>query len=102
MHSPDAEKTTFITPHGLYYYNVMPFSLKNAEAVAKDLDMVDELYKAAVVRVASYQQRLANLYNRWVKPRTFQDRDLVLKRVFENTTNPMDESSNQSGKGHIL
>ena len=32
MHSPDAEKTTFITPHGLYCYNVMPFGLKNAEA----------------------------------------------------------------------
>ena len=30
MHSPDAEKTSFITPHGLYCYNVMPFSLKNA------------------------------------------------------------------------
>ena len=25
MHSPDAEKTTFITPHELYYYNVVPF-----------------------------------------------------------------------------
>ena len=25
MHSPEAEKTYFITPHGLYYYNVMPF-----------------------------------------------------------------------------
>ena len=26
---PDSEKTTFITPHELYCYNVMPFSLKN-------------------------------------------------------------------------
>ena len=28
MHPPDAEKTTFITPHRLYCYNVMPFGLK--------------------------------------------------------------------------
>ena len=32
MHPPNAEKTAFITPHGLFYYNVISFSLKNARA----------------------------------------------------------------------
>ena len=30
IHPPDAEKTYFITLHGLYCNNVMPFGLKNA------------------------------------------------------------------------
>ena len=29
MHPPDAEKTAFITPYGLFCYNVMSFGLKN-------------------------------------------------------------------------
>ena len=39
MHPPDAGKTSFITPHGLYYYNVMPFGLKNARATYQRLVM---------------------------------------------------------------
>ena len=37
MHPPDAEKTAFITPHGLFYYNVMSFGLKNAGATYQRL-----------------------------------------------------------------
>ena len=32
MHPPDVEKTTFITPYGLFCYNVMQFDLKNVGA----------------------------------------------------------------------
>ena len=38
--------------------------MANTKAIAKDLDMVDEHREAAVVCMASYQQRMANLYNR--------------------------------------
>ena len=58
----------------------------NFEAITKDLVMTDELRETAAVLIASYQQRLKNLYNRHVKPRAFRAGDLVLRRVFENLT----------------
>ena len=59
----------------------------NTESVIKDLDMEDELREATAVRIASYHRKLANLYNRRVKPRIFQPGDLILRNVFENTSN---------------
>ena len=59
----------------------------NTEAIAKDLDMIDELCEAAAVRIVSYQQRMIKLYNMHVKQRAFQARNLVLRRVFENMVN---------------
>ena len=37
MHPPDAKKTSFITPHKLFCYNVMPFGLKNVGATYQKL-----------------------------------------------------------------
>ena len=40
----------------------------NTKFMVKDLDMADELCEATAVRIALYHRKLANLYNRRVKP----------------------------------
>ena len=60
----------------------------NAEAISKDLDMADELREATTICIASYQQRMENLYNMHIKSRAFRAKDLVLRRVFENMADP--------------
>ena len=43
----------------------------NTVAIAKDLDMVNELREATTVRMTSYQQRMTNLYKGHVKSHAF-------------------------------
>ena len=40
--------------------------------------------------MASYQQRIAGAYNKNIRIRRFQVGDLVLRKAFQNTTNPTD------------
>ena len=54
----------------------------------RELDISDELWEAAVIRVTFYQRCLVNFYNKRVRPRVFQPGILVLRRVFENTADP--------------
>ena len=63
----------------------------STKSIVKDLDTTDELRETTAVRIASYHLRLANLYNKCVKPRVFQPGDLVLRKVFENIVNPATE-----------
>ena len=44
IHPPDEEKTAFITQHGLFCYNVMPFGLKNVGAAYQRL--VTKMFKS--------------------------------------------------------
>ena len=48
----------------------MPES-ENAGSVVRELDTSDELREAEAIRVASYQCRLANSYNKRVRSRVF-------------------------------
>ena len=62
----------------------------STEAIIKDLDMTDELREVAIVRIASYHQRLSSWHNRHVKPCMFKAGESILRRVFENTSSPTD------------
>ena len=98
-----ARKPTSISPFDLTYGMevVIPTEIglpiirtatsdsENAESVVRELDVSDDLREAAAIRVASYQRRLANSYNKRVRPRVFQPGDLVLRKVFENTADPI-------------
>ena len=74
----------------------------NTKCVIKDLDMADELREAAAVRIALYHRRLANLYNRRVKPRMCQAGDLVLRKVFENTAHPSTKNFKLNWEGSYI
>ena len=97
-----ARKPTDISPFALAYGTeaVIPIEVglptiridtpdsENAELIVRELDASDELREVAIIRITSYQRRLANSYNRRVKPQEFQPGDLVLRKVFENTADP--------------
>ena len=74
----------------------------NAEIVIKDLNTTDELCEAAAMRIASYHNRLANLYNRRMKTHMFQSGDMVRRKVFENTTDPSAEKFQPNWEGPYI
>lgn len=53
--------------------------------LARHLDWADETREAASFRMAAYQQKATAYYNRKVRPCTFKEGTLVLRKVFENT-----------------
>ena len=52
MHPPDVEKMAFITPHGLYYYNVRPFGLKNVGATYQIL--VTNIFRPLIGKIMEF------------------------------------------------
>ena len=48
MDEADQEKTSFVTSQGLFYYKVMPFSLKNAGATYQRL--VNHMFRSQIRR----------------------------------------------------
>ncbi|RVX00905.1 Gypsy retrotransposon integrase-like protein 1 [Vitis vinifera] len=54
--------------------------------IGRNLDWADEVRESAAIRMADYEQKASAHYNRKVKPRSFKNGTLVLRKVFENTT----------------
>ena len=76
MHSPDVEKTTFITPHKLYCYNVMPFGLKNAGSTYQR--MVTKIFQPFIGK--SMEIYIDNML---IKSKECLDHTRHLQEVFE-------------------
>ncbi|XP_074342101.1 uncharacterized protein LOC141679519 [Apium graveolens] len=65
-------------------YGLLTNDVNNVE-LSHDKDTVDELREMAKIRITSYQQRVANVYNRHVHIRIFHVGDMVLRKTFQNT-----------------
>ena len=61
---------------------------ENEEQLHLNLDLIDEVRMDAEQRTARYKNLMARQYDAMVKPRRFNIRDLVLKRVSLATRNP--------------
>ena len=57
----------------------------NRDLLNHSLDAIDELRDKAQLRIALYQQKVAQHYNKNIRVRTFKIGDWVLRRVFQNT-----------------
>ena len=72
----------------------------NNRILTEDLDTIDELRDLARLRIAAHQQRIANSYNKNIRIRRFQIGDLVLRKTFQNTKDPVDgKLDSKAGKG---
>ena len=85
------------TEIGLHTIRTATPESENADSVVRELDSSDELREVAAIRVASYQCRLANSYNKRVKPRVFQLGNLVLRIL----RTPRQENSNPTGRDRM-
>ena len=60
----------------------------NDDQLKLNLDCLDEVREKASHRMMKYQQKMAKYYNRRVKLRQLDIKDLVLRKVTPTTKNP--------------
>ena len=49
------------------------------------MDLVEEKRDLALIRLSHYRQSIARFYNKGVNERRFDEGDLVLRKIFQNT-----------------
>lgn len=76
MHPDDKEKTAFVTPDGLYEFNVMPFGLCNAPATF-------ERFMDTILRGLKWQICMCYLDDVVIFGRTFQEHNIRLNIVLD-------------------
>ena len=54
---------------------------KNQQERNNNLDLIDEIREEAMKRMAKHMEAIARYYNRKVKVRRFDTRDLILRKV---------------------
>ena len=60
----------------------------NGEALRLNLDLLDEKREQVLRRTENYQRKTARYYNQKVKPRSYMQGDLVLKKLLPTRKNP--------------
>ena len=58
---------------------------ENDACIGRELDLLEERRETSQIRLAAYQAQAARFYNKKVKLRRFNIRDLVLRKVMPNT-----------------
>ena len=61
---------------------------KNQQELNSNLDLIDEVKEEAVKRMAKHKEAMARYYDRNVKVRRFNTRDLVLRKISQATKDP--------------
>ena len=61
---------------------------KNQQELNSSLDLIDEVKEEAMKQMDKHKEAMAKYYNRKVKVRRFNTRDLVLRKVSQATKDP--------------
>ncbi|GKV42199.1 hypothetical protein SLEP1_g49636 [Rubroshorea leprosula] len=75
-------ETVILAEIGVPSFRVTHFDEgRNGQLLRENLDLLAEVREEARLRTLVYKQKLANFYNKWVRPRTFKVGDLVLRKA---------------------